>query len=228
MFDIHEETLITSLALGEVLSITDERVRQLEDKGILTSTMKGRKKYFDLIPSVGAYIEFIKGTTAPDLAIAMAQADLRYKEARAGKMELELSELKGQMHRAEDVETVVSDMVANLRAAVLALPGRLAVDTADAKSAKETSAIIKAAVDEVLNETARYRYDAAEYRKLVTEREKWISVKEAESAKKLEEEEKAAPRQKKSRKGNEQKKTVSKRQPASSKGSARASKPRKT
>ena len=225
MFDIHEETLITSLALGEVLLITDERVRQLEDKGILTSVMKGRKKYFDLITSVAAYIEFIKGATAPDLAVAMAEADLRYKEARAGKMELELSELKGQMHRAEDVETVVSDMVANLRAAVLALPGRLAVDTADAKSAKETSAIIKAAVDELLNETARYKYDAAEYRKLVTEREKWISVKEAESAKKMEVE--PAPK-KKTKKGSETKKSATKRQPASSKSSARASRPRKT
>jgi len=223
MFDIYEETLITSRALGEVLSITDERIRQLEDKGILTSTLNGRKKYYDLIPSVDAYIGYIKGKADGDIAQAIAEADLRYKEARAGKAELELSELKGQMHRAEDVETVVSDMIANIRAAVLALPGRLAMDTASAKTAKETSAIIKAAVDELLNETAGYRYKAEDYRRLVTEREKWISVKEAEEAKR--QEKKTA---KKAEKDTAEGKSTSKKRPTSSKGSARASKPRKT
>lgn len=190
MFDIHEENLIPSLTLGEIIGVTDERVRQLEDKGILTSVIlpgQGHKKMFDLAPNVKAYVEYIKKGVTPNtstMAEAMQAADLRYKEARAGKIELELAELKGQMHRAEDVEKVVSDMIAKLRAAILALPGRLAVDAAAAATAKEASAIIKIAVDELLNETAGYRYDPAEYRKLVTEREKWINVKEAVTAKK--------------------------------------------
>lgn len=203
MFDIKQENLISSLTLGEIIGVTDERVRQLEDKGILSSVIlpgQGHKKMFDLAPSVKAYVEYIKKGTTPStnsMSEAMLVAELRYKEARAGKIELELAELKGQMHRAEDVEKVVSDMVAKLRAAVLALPGRLAVDAAKAATAKEASAVIKTAVDELLNETADYKYDAAEYRKLVTEREKWISVKEAVTAKQeeLKKEEGKKPKQ---------------------------------
>lgn len=205
MFNIQEENLVPALTLGEIIGVTDERVRQLEDKGIITAVVRPdiKKKMFDLAPSVKAYVEFIKKGTTPNtgnMSEAMLAADLRYKEARAGKIELELAELKGQMHRAEDVEKVVSDMVAKLRAAVLALPGRLAVDAAGAKTAKEASAIIKAAVDELLNETADYKYDPAEYRKLVTEREKWINVKEAVTAQKeqLKTEEGKKPKQRNS------------------------------
>ena len=180
---------VSTETLAAAFDVSPEWIRQLGDSGTLEIIRKnGRNRVYDLFPSIRAYCNFLRDqskpqSTAPELAIAMAEADLRYKEARAGKIELELAELKGQMHRAEDVEKVVSDMVAKLRAAILALPGRLAVDAAEATTAREASAIIKAAVDELLNETAEYKYDPAEYRKLVTEREKWISVKEAVTAK---------------------------------------------
>ncbi len=185
MFRINEEHWISSLTLGEIIGVTDERVRQLEDKGILECKMQGRKKLFDLVPSVNAYINFIKEPSTPvntDISLATAKADLKYKESRAGKMELELKELQGTMHRAEDVEVIVTDMIAKLRAAILALPGRLAVDTAAATTAKETSAVIKKAVDELLNEMAEYKYNENDYKKRVMEREKWVSVQEAEQA----------------------------------------------
>lgn len=224
MLNINNENLITSRALGTLLSLTSERVRQLEDEGLLQSVTKSGKKYFDLTPSVQAYIEYIKSkdTLTADILTAaqIQQADLRYKSARAGKMELELAELKGQMHRAEDVETVVSDMIARIRSSILALPGRLAVDTAEAKTPMETSAIIKAAVDDLLNETAEYKYNAADYKRLVSEREKWLSVKEAETVKKEAE--------KKTTQAKNRAKTASKKPAASSKTSEKASKPRKT
>ena len=82
------------------------------------------------------------------------------------------------MHRAEDVAAVVSDMIARLRAGVMALPGQLAVDCAEARTPLEASAVIKKGVDTFLNETASIRYDENDYRRLVKEREKWITVKE--------------------------------------------------
>lgn len=225
---------VTSETLAYAFDVSSEWIRQLGDEGTLEIIRKdNRTRIFDLFPAIRAYSKYQrdynqnKTQTTEEMTIAKDAADLRYKEARAGKMELELSELKGQMHRAEDVEIVVSDMVAKLRAAVLALPGRLAVDTAGARTPKESSAIIKAAVDELLNETAEYRYNPADYRKLVTEREKWISVKEAETAKE-QETKKATTRKKTDKKTTEAKKTTSAKRQSTSKSSAKVSKPRKT
>ena len=183
--DGHYEVSTEELALK--LGCTAEWVRQLGDKGALNIIRKtGRQRYFDLFESITTYITYIRDERTQDSLTdeQIKLADLKYKTARAGKMELELAEFKSQMHRAEDIEAVVGDMVARIRAAILSLPGRLAVDTAEASTAMETSAIIKKAVDDLLNELADYRYKKEDYKRLVAEREKWLTVKEqAEQAK---------------------------------------------
>lgn len=237
MFSLKGENLISSLALGEICGITDERVRQLEDKGIFESVTKNRKKMFDLVPSVTAYIEYVKnGTlTASEIMEDIAKQDYRYKKGRADKIELEVEELKGMMHRAEDVESITADMIATLRAGILALPGRLAVDTAEARTPAEASAVIKEAVDDLLNSMARFRYDPAEYRKRVRERAKWAAEDQA-AEEPQEEKPKAAPKKpaakrttaKKTTKRKTTAKKASSKRPAASKKPATASKPRKT
>lgn len=212
MLNINQENYITSRALATLLGLTSERIRQLEDEGVFSSITKSGKKYFDLAPSISSYIEHIKEKTVSDsegkdLLKEQAQADLRWKKARAGKMELELQELEGQMHRSEDVEIVVTDILARIRASILAIPGMLAVDVSKAKTAAEAAAVIKAAVDNMLNELSEYKYDPADYRKLVQEREKWLTVQEAQTAKA----EKAKAEQPKTEKKTTTKKTATKK-----------------
>lgn len=223
------ETYVSSVTLGEFLGITDERVRQLEEEGILTPKGKSRIRQYDLVPSVNAYIEYIKNTDK-DIKKKMDEADLKYKEAKGAKMELELSELKGQMHRSEDVAVIVTDMIAKLRASILSVPGRIAVDCSEARTPVEAAAVIKAAVDEVLNETAEIKYNAADYRRLVAEREKWIRIHEeiTEVRKTTPAKTKKAERQKTATEKSTPKKTTSRKQPASSKASAKTSRRRKT
>ena len=161
------------------------RVDQLVQDGVLTPTIvkeNGRRvRKYDLIPTVQSYIRFLKDRAdrraqgTPEEAAKQAEADLRYKEARAEKMELEIQELRGQMHRAEDVAALTSDMIAKLRGGIMAIPGQVAVDCADARTPTEAAAIVKKAVDDFLNETAAYKYSEADYRRLVREREKWVA-----------------------------------------------------
>ena len=176
--DVHGENLVSSSALATAVGVAAERIGQLTEQGILAPvTTKGRAKMYDLFPSIRTYIEYKAGIKG-DTKKAIDLADLRFKEAKGGKAELELRELKGQMHRAEDVAVIVGDMIARFRAGVLSLSGRCAVDCAEAKTPTETAAIIKAASDELLNELADLKYDPRDYRKLVQEREKWISQME--------------------------------------------------
>jgi phage terminase Nu1 subunit (DNA packaging protein) len=229
---------ISTTELAEKLGVTDQWIRQLSDQGVLhpVETKKGRDRYFDIVEALLDYIEYqkeqIDNQTDKATKDKIAQADLRYKMAKAGKAELELEELQGVMHRAEDVETVVSDMIANIRSAILALPGMMAVDTAAAMTPAEASGIIKRNCDALLNDLARYRYDSDDYRKLVMEREKWINAKEKSEIAPAQLEKKKAPKKQPAKKAPQKKtpakKTASKKQPASSRSSATASKRRKT
>ncbi len=158
-------------------------VDRLAQDGVITPIVTKDKnnrdvRRYELIPTTQAYIRHlrrkIESRGLDDTRLdAISEADLRYRIAKADKMELEAKELKGEMHRAEDVEAVVGDLVRTIRAVFISLPGRLAVDTAAAQTPAEASDAIRIAVNEALETLSNYQYDPQEYEKRVRERKQW-------------------------------------------------------
>ena len=85
--------------------------------------------------------------------------------------EIQLAELEGNMHRAEDVVEVMNALVYAVRSNILSLPGRLAMDVAEAKTANEASAIIRTECNNLLNDLSNYKYNPDEFRRRVKERQ---------------------------------------------------------
>ena len=63
---------------------------------------------------------------------------------------------------------------------LMALPGKLAVDCANCKSAAEAAGKIEREVYFILENLADYRYDPEEYKKRVMERQGWETQREDE------------------------------------------------
>ena len=99
--------------------------------------------------------------------------DVRWKRAKADIAELELQELKGMLHSAEDVEEMTTDLVLVIRSSFLALPGRVSSELAEMETASEVSERLKAEIFDILKDLSNYRYDPEEYRKRVRERRGW-------------------------------------------------------
>lgn len=85
------------------------------------------------------------------------------------------------MHSAEDVEAMTTDLCLAVRSSLLSMPGRLAVDVAEAQNTAEVSEIIKKAVNEILDDLTRYEYNPEEYRRRVRERQGWLEKIEQEN-----------------------------------------------
>ena len=79
------------------------------------------------------------------------------------------------MHRSEDVAAMTEDLIYAIRGALLALPGRLAVDVANINTAAEASELIRAEVFKVMKELSQYKYDPQKYEERVRERRDWES-----------------------------------------------------
>ena len=180
-FNVNNENWIASRSLAKVIMLSPERIRQLEDEGYFTSKTEKGKKYFDLVPSVQMYIEYVKKQKEHPLLEVMddearklkAEADL--KEAKAAIEQMKKSEFEATMHRSDDVEEIVTDLCMAVKAELMALPGMLAVDVAAAQSASEAAGLIKKAVNDILNSLTDYSYNPEEFKKLVREREKWMN-----------------------------------------------------
>ena len=176
--------LVDSKTIAALFELTPRRIQQLTKEGIITATKEGNANRYDLLPTIQKYIRYLtakangREPSKKDAEIEgrrlEAEADL--KRSKADIAALQLKELEGTMHRSEDVEAVMTDLVYSIRSMLVALPGRLAVDVSSAATAAEASDIIRAEVYKILEELAGYKYDPEVYARRVRDREGWSEL----------------------------------------------------
>ncbi len=171
---ITDDTTVSTTELARILGLSARRVQQMAQDGTVPPASRGR---FRLNDSVQRYITFITGNKMSEdeqkTEKARRVAEVSIKAAKATMAKLEASELQGKMHRAEDVMAITEEMANTMRSLLLALPGRLAVDVTNARSAAEASVIIKEAVHAIMREMSKFQYDPAKYEERVRERLNW-------------------------------------------------------
>lgn len=172
--------------LAAVLGVSERRIQEMTKQDILHKAdaeigKKGVYKMPDVLREYRSSLsEAARGhktrTESEDnLEKAKTQAEVAYKRAKAKKAETELKEYEGLFHRADDVEKLVTELIYEIRNALMAMPGRLAV-LCEGKKAAEISQEIKKETNAILNRLAEHEYDPDAYRKLVREREGWNAL----------------------------------------------------
>lgn len=173
------ENLQTSQVIAKIFGVSTRRVEQLKTEGVIKG--QGKPTKYDLLPTIQAYIRYLsdkangreKKESDAQLETEKLTAEKRIKMAKAEMAELELKELKGDLHRASDVEAITTDHVMFVRSMLMAMPGKLAVDVATIQTAPEAAERIKQEVYAILQQLSDYRYDPEEYKKRVRERQGW-------------------------------------------------------
>jgi len=170
---VTDETTVNTKEMAMVIGVSTRRVQQMIQDGTLQTVKKGSLL---LCENVQRYIAFITGNqmTEEERKVEKARraAETKLKVAKADIAMLEANELKGKMHRAEDVEALTQDMCDTIRNVLLGLPGQLAVDVSVCETPEECSVLIRDAVNSVLEELSHYTYDPAKYEERVRNREK--------------------------------------------------------
>lgn len=167
---ITAETEVTPSELACVLGVSGRYIRQMAEDGILEK-VDGRFVLCDAVSSYVSSLKKDKPTSKQDTD--KQDAEVSIKKAKAIVAVMEAKEMQGKMHRSEDVAAMTEDLVYSIRAMLVALPGRLAVDVIRAKTAAEAAEIIRKEVHKVMSDLANYKYDPKKYQERVRERRKW-------------------------------------------------------
>ena len=171
---ITEATEVTPAELAAVLRLTGRRVRQLTEDGVLHKNGAGR---YALIENIQRW--HLAATAQPvdeedrKLDKTRRKSEATIKASKALIAKLEADELRGNMHRSEDVRAMTEDLIYTIRSSLSALPGRLAMDVVGVDTAAEASEIIRREVHEIMMELSRYHYDPAKYEERVRDRMDW-------------------------------------------------------
>lgn len=153
-----ERVTVSASVLKSLLLLKDEsRVRQLAGEGIFIRASKGRYLLFE---SLQNYIKTLK--VQKDVQSAEAENDVDYKTERAKleqvkriQAELKLALMKGELHKSNDVERVMTDMLARIRSRFLQMPSKMAPLLAE-KETGEIKKMLSNEVRDILEELKEY------------------------------------------------------------------------
>ena len=140
-------------AVAKFLDMTPKNVERLTQKGILQTT---QGKLYSLAETNRAYIRYLRERN-PETQEAVDLNEERAKLTRAKRLneELDLSVKKGELHRAEDIEKIMTATLINFKSRLSAIPAeeaeKLATMTDKAKIFLYLNGKIKEALTELSN-----------------------------------------------------------------------------
>ncbi|MCI8935211.1 MAG: hypothetical protein HFG24_01970 [Anaerotruncus sp.] len=141
-------------AVARFLDVSERRVRQLRDEKVIAEVRPG---LYDLLDANRRYINYLRKRN-PESEEAVDYNTERAKLVRAKRRneELDLQIRENQLHSSEDVEAVLSNMLISFRSRLMAIPSRLSPILSKKTDKAEIFKILKAQVDEALNELSDF------------------------------------------------------------------------
>lgn len=154
-------TIVNSVTLGSIWGVTDRRVRQLKDEGVISEVTRGK---YDLAECTRRYCNFLRqaadaNANQKEIKLNYDQEHALHEKIKREKAELQLQVMKGELHRSEDVELVMTDMLTRVKTKLLGLPSKMAQMVAGMKDSVKIQGLLQRQVEEALNELSDYQPD---------------------------------------------------------------------
>jgi phage terminase Nu1 subunit (DNA packaging protein) len=142
--------LYTSKVLAQWLNITERRVRQLRDEGVIREEAPG---LYNLRQSVISYIAYLKHGSSE---LNDERTKLTAEKRKAA--ELDNAMRYGNIHTTEDIEKALKTLCLNTRSRFLALPAKLSPTLATmGGNQAQIFDTLKGAINEALEELSDYK-----------------------------------------------------------------------
>lgn len=145
----------TTAAVAKWLDLSERRVRQLREQNIITEVRPG---LYDLKTVNHQYINYLrKNNPESESAIDYNAERAKLVRAKRESQELELQLRKNELHKTEDIEQVLTDTLIKFKTRLMAIPAKQSPVLAKKKDQTEIFKLLKASIDEALEELADFQ-----------------------------------------------------------------------
>lgn len=140
--------------VARFLDITERRVRQLREEGIISELRPG---LYDLIDTNHRYINYLRNRN-PDSGERIDYNAERAKlvKAKRENEEYDLRLKRRELHTSEEIERVIETLLINFRSRLSSIPSKLAPVLSKKKDTAEIASLIKYQIDEALTELSEF------------------------------------------------------------------------
>lgn len=147
--------LYDAKAVARFMDISERRVRQLRDEKVIAEVRPG---LYDLTDTNHRYINYLRKRN-PESEESIDYNTERAKLVRAKRKseEYDLQLKEQRLHASEDIEAVMTDMLANFKARLMAIPSKLAPVLCKKTDRAEIFRLLKEHIDEALMELSDFK-----------------------------------------------------------------------
>jgi hypothetical protein len=150
---------VSAGVLSKIIGVSDRRIRQLADEGILTKVSSGR---YNLQECLHSYILNLRvandAAKSPELEdkLDYGLEKAMHERVKRHITELHYALMKGIVHKSEDVEAVMTNMLTNFKTKIMNLPSKLTPMLVNRADKKYVLDLLSYEFREVLEELSVY------------------------------------------------------------------------
>ena len=153
-----EQIEISSSELATLFNVSDRWIRELAKTEVIPQRKHGR---FNLHDAVRAYVTFLRKGSPSNGHAKSTEVDYNTEKAlltkaQREKAELEVSVLRGELHRGEDVRAVMGAMIMACKSRITAIPSKIAPQLLAQTEIPVIQDMLRREIDETLTELADY------------------------------------------------------------------------
>lgn len=150
--------VVTGKALGQVIGVSERQVRNLSSEGKILKTPSGS---YELVPALRFYIQNLKRDSEATKSEIKDTENYNkektlHERAKRQKAELQLGQMRGELHKSEVVEVVMTDMLSTIRSKLLAIPVKMAPILIGRDNISEIQEILESEIYEALKNLSEY------------------------------------------------------------------------
>ena len=154
-----KRTTVRTDELAQLVGVTVRRMQQLQQEGVIKPESKGQYDFArSMINIVRYYREKADRRKSGD-SEEMAKEKLSREAIKRELEALKLSQLKGDLHKAEDIEKVMGAVLTRLRINLLAIPMGVAPLLRDLTDTNEIAEKIEERIRRAMNEVVNIDMD---------------------------------------------------------------------
>lgn len=145
--------LYSAQAIARMINVTERRVRQLRDEGVIEETLPGLYKP---LKTNHDYIDYLKGNSKVDENLNYYEERAKLTKAKRQNEELDLRLRSQELHESGEIEEVMGEMLTNFKVRLMAIPAKLSPVLAKEKDKAKIHKALEEAVNEALNELSDF------------------------------------------------------------------------
>lgn len=145
---------VTQTALGRALGLSQQRIGQLIDEGIVVRDETARNGQVMLFESLRNYFLSRNVNLGDDANVNFWKERGLHEKAKRELAEVKLAKTRGQLYESATVEAVLSELLTNFRAKLSGLPAKYAPQLQN-RTRSEIYKSLTSAIEELLTELAQ-------------------------------------------------------------------------